>query len=217
MEQLEHRRLLSVAPKNVILMIGDGMGPEQVKAANYYAGGDLVFETFPYQGEVTTAPFDGSIPDSASAATAFATGQKVNVGVVSVALPGDGSDLPTSLEYYQGLGKATGLVSTASMTDATPAAFAAHAASRANETEIADDFLTQTRPNIILGGGSAFDATGDSEYTVVTNTAEMQALDLDAETQHISGQFDSGNMPYEYDGLGLLPHLTEMTATALDL
>ena len=86
--------------KNVIVLIGDGMGPEHVKAGHVYAGGDLVFETFPYQGELTTYAAGGGIPDSAAAATAIATGQKVNTSVISVALPGDGSELPTSLEYY---------------------------------------------------------------------------------------------------------------------
>ena len=61
-------------PKNVIFFIGDGMGPEQVKAAGIYANGTpgtLCFESFPYQAEVTTYSADSSITDSAAAATAL--------------------------------------------------------------------------------------------------------------------------------------------------
>ena len=84
---------LPAAPKNVILFIGDGMGFEQVKAANYYNGGPLSFEYLPYQGEVTTYSSGGGVTDSAAAATAIATGVKVTNGVISLQTPGDGSEL----------------------------------------------------------------------------------------------------------------------------
>jgi len=74
-------------PKNVIFMIGDGMGFEQVKAAGMYLHGEpgtLSFEQFPFQAEVTTHSADSSITDSAAAATAIATGQKVNNGVIGL-------------------------------------------------------------------------------------------------------------------------------------
>jgi len=85
--------------RNVILCIGDGMGPEQVKAASYYAGTNLFFESFPYQSTMTTAPANDppTITDSAAAATAMATGTKVNNGVISLKTPGDGSELETLL------------------------------------------------------------------------------------------------------------------------
>ena len=88
------------SPTNVIFCIGDGMGCEKVKAASMYAHGKtgtLSFEAFPYQGEVTTHSADSPITDSAAAATAMATGSKVNNGVISTALPGDGSELYTLL------------------------------------------------------------------------------------------------------------------------
>ena len=84
-------------PKNVIFFIGDGMGPEQVKAANYYKGGSLSFESFPNTGFLTTYAANESVTDSAAAATAMATGVKVNNGVISIATPGDGSELETLL------------------------------------------------------------------------------------------------------------------------
>ncbi|MCZ6676461.1 MAG: alkaline phosphatase [Candidatus Poribacteria bacterium] len=207
-------------PKNVIICIGDGMGFEKVKAAGMYAYGEagtLSFETFPYQAEITTHPSDSPMTDSAAAATAMATGFKVNNGVISTAIPGDGRKLHTLLESFSAHGKSTGLVSTTFITHATPAAFGAHQPLRGNLPEIAEDYLNQTRPHVLLGGGgngmtpAAAEAAG---YTVVTDRASMLGLDTPAVTR-VSGQFGDTNLPYEFDGLGTLPHLSEMIATAL--
>ena len=208
------------SPTNVIFCIGDGMGFEKVKAAGMYAYGEvggLSFEGFPYQGEVTTHSADSPTTDSAAAATAMATGFKVNNGVISTALPGDGSELYTLLECFKDQGKSTGLVSTTFITHATPAAFGAHEPRRGNLAEIAEGYLNQTRPNVLLGGGgngmtdAAAEAAG---YTVVTDRDELLSLDTE-KVSWVSGQFGDTNLPYEFDGLGGLPHLSEMTATAL--
>jgi len=210
------------APRYVIFLIGDGMGPEQVKAAGMYANGQagtLSFESLPYQGEMTTYAANSAITDSAAAATAMATGVKVNNGVISLAIPGDGSELETLLEYFKARDKSTGLVTTTSWYHATPAAFGAHVASRMDYGGIWYDYLDQTRPNVVLGGGTdenVATVSAPAGYTVVTDRAAMQALDTQAETM-VFGQFGSDNMPYEFDGLGPLPHLSEMTATALDI
>ena len=225
LEHLEQRQLLSVAPHNVILLIGDGMGPEQVEAGRYSNNGPLSFETFPYQGELTTYSANNAVTDSAAAATALATGQKVNDGVISMAVPGDGAELKTSLEAYQDLGKATGLITTTHMTHATPAAFGAHEPARGNYAQIASDYLNQTQPNILFGGNSYMSGAAGAGYTVTQTRADMQTLGssldntvTDASSQvYVSGQFGSGHMPYEFDGLGNLPHLSEMTATALSV
>ena len=198
------------------------MGFEQVKAAGmHYTGapGSLIFESFPNTGQVTTYCADNAITDSAAAGTALATGRKVNTNVVSVALPGDGSEYPTLLEYFKARGKMTGLVTTDEMNGATPAAFGAHETNRFNNSQIAADYFTQTRPNVLFGGrGAGLDGTmaTDAGYTLVTDRAEMQALDT-ASVQYVSGQFGAGRMPYEVDGVGGLPHLSEMTITALEV
>ena len=210
------------SPTNVIFCIGDGMGFEKVKAASMYAHGKtgtLSFEAFPYQGEVTTHSADSLITDSAAAATAMATGSKVNNGVISTALPGDGKELYTLLEYFKDQGKSTGLVSTTFITHATPAAFGAHEPKRGNLAEIAEDYLNQTRPNVLLGGGGNGIAEAEAEaagYTVVTNRDELLSLEAE-KIERVSGQFGDTNLPYELDGLGDLPHLSEMTATALKI
>ena len=156
------------------------MGPEQVKAANYYNGGDLSFEDFPHQGLLATYSGSDPVTDSTAAGTAMATGSKVNNGVISIATPGDESELLTLLEHYKDLNKATGLVTTTYMTHATPATFGAHEPSRNNTSQIANDYFTQTVPNVLFGGGAnGMDITSAvaAFYTVVTNRTEMQALD----------------------------------------
>ena len=210
---------LSAEPKNIIICIGDGMGPEQVKAGRYYNGGYLSFETLPFQGWQTTYSANNAITESAASATSIATGVKVDNYTISTAYPGDGSDLPTVLEYYRDRGRSTGLVTTTFMTEFTPGAFGAHTRYRVNLFDIADDYLYDTRPNVLFGGGGQglypWNA-GAAGYTVVTNAAEMYALDADTET-YVSGQFGTSHMPFELDGVGDLPHLSEMTEVALDI
>ncbi len=208
-------------PRFVILFIGDGMGFEHIKAAGYYktgGSGAFPFESFPYQGEVTTHSASHERTDSAAGGTAIATGTKVNNGVISIALPGDEAELETILEKASQQGKATGLISTSYLTDATPAAFGAHELNRDNQDEIALDYLYQTRPNVLFGGGGCGlspDLAQDAGYQVVRDRSEMQALT--GSELYVSGQFDWGFMPFEFDGMEEYPHLSEMTATVLDL
>jgi len=205
------------APKNVILFIGDGMGSEHVKAANYYNGGKLSFETFPYQGMLATTCRGGQIPDSASGATALATGVKVFPGMVSMIYTDnpDDEELETLLEYSADRDKATGLITTTLMTGTTPSAFGAHELSRNNWRAIAGDYLTQTRPNVLFGA-TTYMPPNPVGYTVVTDRTGMQALHTETAT-YVSGQFASEYLEYEYDGLDSQPHLREMTETALQI
>jgi alkaline phosphatase len=210
---------LAAPPKYVIFMVGDGMGFNHVRAAGMYLGGPLCFESLPHQAQVTTYSASAPITDSAAAATAMATGTKVNNGVISVALPGNGAELLTLLEFYKSRGARTGLVTSDAMTGATVAAFGAHEPSRGNDSQIADDYLSRSRPNVLLGGGGAgltASAAATAGYTVVTDGAGLLGIDPGVVSM-LSGQFDTGSMPYEYDGLGDLPHLSQMVVTALDI
>ncbi len=208
--------------KNIILFIGDGMGLEHVRAAGMYLNGEagtLVFEGFPYRGEVTTYSASSAVTDSAAAATAIATGHKVNNRVISMAYPGDGGELPTLLEYYSALGKSTGLVSRTLITHATPASFGAHEPVRSNYESIALDYFTQTRPNLLLGGagqGITPEAAASNGYTVVTTKNQLEALQPSANL-FVSAQYGKGHMPYEDEAPASYPTLTEMTRTALAL
>lgn len=208
-------------PKNVILFIGDGMGFQQVKAASLYKSGafnSLSFQSLPYEAEMSTHAADRAITDSAASGTAIATGRKANCGVISCAIPGDGRPLQTLLEYFQSRGKATGLVTTTYITHATPAVFAAHQSSRNNYEQIADDYLNLTKPNLLFGAGAHGLANSEATaagYTVVTDADSLLRLDTES-ADFVAGLFGT-DIPYEYDGLADLPHLSQMTAVALDI
>ncbi|MBW2520284.1 MAG: alkaline phosphatase [Deltaproteobacteria bacterium] len=207
--------------KNIILLIGDGMGFEQVRAAGMYrhgSDGTLSFESFPFHGRVSTHSASGVPTDSAAAATAMATGRKVNNGVISSAIPGDGSPLMTILERFKAKGAVTGLLTTTTITHATPAAFGAHEFSRKNQFEIGRDYLLESQPDILMGGAQFVDSASALEagYTVVTSRESLFSLDR-GRSQKVWGQFGATNLPYEGDGLGDLPHLSEMVETALDI
>ena len=142
--------------RNVVLLIGDGMGVSQVTAASIRAGGAdgrLYMERMPVVGLAKTHSAGELVTDSAAAATALATGRKTNNGKVSVAP--NGKKLLTILEAAARKGMATGLVVTSSITHATPAAFAAHVNSRSDEAEIAAQILND-KVTVLLGGGRSF-------------------------------------------------------------
>jgi len=142
--------------KSVILLIGDGMGPVEVKAASvllYGADRQMAMQKMPVQVFVKTSSMDSVITDSAAAATAMATGKKTNNGMISM-LP-DGRRLMTILEASRQAGKYTGLVATSTITHATPAAFASHVSNRGSEYEIASQMLGN-RVNVMFGGGQKY-------------------------------------------------------------
>lgn len=220
----------ALAAKNVILMIGDGMGYQHVRAGGYYlngSAGTLCFEPF-HRAGVKTRSLNSSVTDSAAAGTALATGYKVNNGAISQSATGQ--PYLTILEEAKALGKKTGLVTTVPITHATPAAFGAHEASRNSYINIGNDFLNSSRPDVLFGGGGT--ASGGSSYfsTTQINTAKAlgyqavydatQMLALDpATTTRALGLFSSGYLTMEYDRQpsNTQPHLSQMTAKALEL
>jgi alkaline phosphatase len=145
--------------KNVIFLHGDGLGASQrelVRLTTVGRDGDLAMNRLRYAGVVETDPDDPSesVTDSAAGATAYASGVRTFNGAVGV--DADGRPVPTLLERARAAGKATGLVTTAQVTDASPAAFGAHVPERAQQSEIARQFLEESRPNVILGGGEDY-------------------------------------------------------------
>lgn len=155
---LDDRRHQATA-RNVILLVGDGMGQaHRLGGQLLIAGrtGRLAMDRFPHAGLMGTmsADPDHFVTDSAAAATALATGHKTANGAVAVDLRTH--PLPTILELAKRAGKATGLVTTCQVTDATPAAFGAHVPHRSDQSEIARQYLTETGIDVILGGGAAY-------------------------------------------------------------
>jgi len=208
------------APKNMILFIGDGMGPNHVAAAGiqaYGAPGTLFFESFPVQGLVTVRAANAEIPDSAASSTAMATGHKVDLGVVALEIPGSGAELPTVIDFFKHKRKATGLITNSFMTDATPAGFAGHAVHRSDFESIAWHYLNTGRPEVFLGGGGYAMSLGDATaagYAVATTRDELANAVMSG-TQRICGLFGGDRFPYEYDGLGDFPHLFEIASDGI--
>jgi alkaline phosphatase len=142
--------------RNVIFIQGDGMGiahREFIRLATTGHRGELAMNSLRYAGWTHTDPADPeqAVTDSAAAATAFASGVKTYNGAVGVDV--DQRPVPTLLERARALGKATGVVTTAQVTDASPAAFGAHVPDRGDQSEIARQFLVDSEPDVILGGG----------------------------------------------------------------
>jgi alkaline phosphatase len=137
-------------PKNIILLIGDGMGVSQVFAGLTANRGHLFLENCKYIGFSKTQSADDYITDSAAGGTALSCGVKTYNGAIGVDV--DGKPIKTILEEASEKGLATGLVSTSAITHATPASFIAHQAKRSSYEDIAADFLN-TDIDVFIGGG----------------------------------------------------------------
>ncbi|WP_367392793.1 alkaline phosphatase [Lewinella sp. LCG006] len=140
-------------PKNIILMVGDGMGLTQITAGLYSNGNQLNLERFPVIGLHKSYSSDNLVTDSAAGATAFSTGQKTYNGAIGV--DNDSTALYTILEEAEANGLATGMVSTSTIVHATPASFIAHQAQRSYYEPIAADFL-KTDIDLFIGGGKKY-------------------------------------------------------------
>lgn len=140
-------------PKNIILLIGDGMGLSQISAGLYANGNYLNLERFPFVGIHKSYSSDNLITDSAAGATAFSIGKKSYNGAIGV--DQDTVPVKTILEEAEDKGWATGLVATSTITHATPASFIAHVSSRNMQEAIAAQFLN-TDVDFFVGGGQDF-------------------------------------------------------------
>jgi alkaline phosphatase len=140
-------------PKNIIFMVGDGMGLSQITAGMYSNGDKLNLERMKTIGLHKSHAAFSLVTDSAAGATAFACGQKTYNGAIAVNL--DTIAIPTILEEAEIKKLATGLVSTSTIVHATPASFIAHNGHRKNYEEIAADFL-KTDIDCFIGGGAKY-------------------------------------------------------------
>jgi alkaline phosphatase len=246
-------------PKNIIFMIVDGMGFEHVKAARIYRGmKPFRFENFTCRSKVSTCSFAGAdengqcladsdeVTDSAAAATAMATGQKVNNGVISRAIPDGKEDMETILERMKRQHKSTGIIATKLFTDATPAAFVSHADDRDMTEEILRDMFQGSRPNVVFGADTPlhrqYAKESKSPYQMVHKIQDLRAL---ASLVEQGKPCFGDDCPFVYGGFGQydmipdvyknkaglpleitpaskfvslnLPHLSQMTDAALKI
>lgn len=171
-------------PKNIILLVGDGMGVAQIYAGMTANHGHLNLERCTVIGFHKNEATNNFVTDSAAGATAFACGEKTYNGAIGVDANGD--PLPTILEIAEEKGLATGLVATCSITHATPASFISHQASRSLDENIAMDFLS-TDIDVFIGGGRKFfanrtdglnlvDSLKNRNYQIANSIEEVQQI-----------------------------------------
>jgi len=168
--------------KNIILLLGDGMGAAHRTAARIMvkgyaqgkAQGKLAMDTFPYTGMVMTASLNSIVTDSAPGMANYVNGNKANNNEEGV-FPDDTSDafdnprIEYLAEYLHRLkGKSLGIVTTADVFDATPAANAVHTSNRGNGTGIVDQYLDDralTGLTVLMGGGRKWFLPNTSDKT----------------------------------------------------
>ena len=240
--------------KNAILFVGDGMSLPMLSAARLLLrnkpghDGRLPTDTFPFTGTAFTHSIESIITDSAAGASALNTGHKTANGLTgcypdgtsgSAELDTDNPRVETTAEYLKRWKDSfkVGVVSTASVVDATPAGVWGHCANRSRGTTLALQGLDM-KPDVILGGGqdifdgAAWQAEGLSSdphlvekysaagYTMVHTAAELRQAKTDR-PQRTLGLFAPKHLETEIDRTrdpsNTQPPLNEMATTAIDL
>ena len=230
-------------PRNVIFMLGDGMGFAHVKAYRMYADDPAtgLVDPLPLDALLVGAVSTDSIimnctnggltckrdpygfTDSASSATAYATGHDTISGRLSVDT--NGTAMTTILEDARSRGKSAGLVATSHINHASPAAFGSHVMSRRMYNDIADQYFDNQlngKPmiNVMLGGGLQYMQRDDRDlvtefqqagYEVALNRSGL----LNMKGDRLLGLFAPVGMPRAWDRDETIPSLAEMTQTAL--
>ncbi|WP_343731568.1 alkaline phosphatase [Duganella sp.] len=259
---------VAAAPKNVIFFLGDGMGLTTMTAARIYAvgeDGELTMDTLPETAFVKTFSNDAQVTDSAPSMAAYMTGVKMNNEVISMSQntvavdpiadaagnklgnncgANNGTAAATLLELAKAAGLSAGVVSTARVTHATPAATYAHICHRDLENDIAaaavpggtgyNSALGTTGLDVLMGGGSQFfkpvkdggkradgrDLIAELKarnYAYASNATEFNAID-GTKTDKLLGLFTSSHMSYDLDrDPAKEPSLAEMTTKAMDV
>lgn len=204
--------------KNIIYLIGDGMGPNQLEAYKLNnPGAELVMDTFPVQGFQDTRSFLGILTDSAAGGTALACGIRTWVNAVGV-FPADPfavTSYPKNIrEVAQEQGLKTGIVVTKSSDDATPAAFSAHTISRKNDEAINEQQLN-SGIDILMGAETGFlneQNAAENGFAFVTNKTDLDKIS----SGKVIGQFNGGDLKGDYNENDT-PAIDEMTTKAINL
>lgn len=222
--------------RGVIFMVSDGMSPGVLTLSEAWSHlirkkgtqwWNLMNQRTATRGLMDTASANSLVTDSAAASSAWGGGERINNGSINVRP--DGRPLDPLAQALGRKGVRTGLVTTATITHATPAGFAAISSERGDEEEIAPQYLKLV--DVLLGGGSGYfskderpdkrDLSGDftaAGYDVVSNRDAMLA----AKSQKLLGTFSSGHLPYEIDRKASaelkarVPSLREMAEVALN-
>ncbi len=224
-------------PKNIIILFADGTTSSQYEFGRYssallrqqpFAVTDVVMAKGHYQ-LMKTESANYFVTDSAAAASAMSIGYKVNNGAISITP--DGNTPPTLMKVAKDKGKRIGLLSTAPIYDASPAAFSVHAKSRRDNELIVNQYL-ELAPDVLMGGGSsyflpntlaggkridgkniieAFQAKG---YQYINTTEQLNQIS----SSKLLGLFAEEDLDYEIDrNPQEVPSLSQMLAGALNV
>jgi alkaline phosphatase len=216
-------------PKNVILLIGDGMGIGQLEIARlfeYGKNGRLFMESLENVALMHTYSYNNIVTDSGAGGTAISTGKKTKNE--SIGVDENGREIDSILDLFKANGKKVGIISTNTVTDATPAAFTVSVANRWGQEKIARQ-LVKNEYDVLLGGGSQYFSPKKQNgedliekfrkkgYAVVMNRNELMKV---GKPDKLLGLFHPSYMSYKQDREEYNsdePTLNEMTAKALDV
>ena len=206
--------------KNVIFMIGDGMGLNQLYAGMTANGGNLNIERCTHIGLAKTYSANSYITDSAAGGTALATGNKTNNGMIG--MNADSVAVKSVLSMAEEAGMATGLVATVRITHATPASFYAHQINRGMYQEIAAEMLTSGVDFFVGGGRKDFEVRKDSlnildslrnaNYNIVYSIDSVEAPVL----LPFGALCADGDMPQASERGDFLPRAVDLAIKSLD-
>ncbi len=228
----------SAKPRNVIVLVSDGMSMGALTMTDQFLQWrdgrhsnwvQLYLDGGARRGLMDMASADDIVTDSAAASSSWGCGKRVNNGSVNIGP--NGEEWEPILKIAANKGKSTGLVTTATVTHATPAGFAANVSSRRDENGIAAQYFDR-KYSVLLGGGLRFfnaatredgrDLLGEfkaSGYHCVETVAQLDTLPTDQAP--LLGLFAERMLPYEIDRLHdrelaeTVPSLAAMSRTAL--
>jgi len=221
----------SVLPKNIIMIVGDGMGPAYTTAYRYFnddPNTEMVEETVfdrNLVGMSSTYPakVSGYVTDSAASATALSSGIKTYNNAIGVDV--NENPVETVLEWAKKQGKKTAVVVTSQINHATPASYLAHNKSRRNYNEIADSYIDNgIKADLYFGGGWDYFIREDRDLVAQFKQNgfhyidDYSALNNLPKNQPVLGLFGKQSLPWalDDDNKHRLSTLTQVATTQLE-
>ena len=173
--------------KNIILLIGDGMGPEEIRAGSLFKDGGLYMEKMPNRVLVDTTSADSTVTDSGAGGTAIACGVTTNNGYVGMDV--DGDQLKTIADIAIEQGKRAGIITTEDLHGATPMDFAAHGTNRSDYEWLLNSAAMTSNINLFVSTGGTENAY--NTFTSVAGYTEIESVDdiSESEEDKIIGAF----------------------------